>query len=63
MRTRPLTGGARMVLTSVCFVFVFLCLAWSPVPSAQDLRLLDPNGYVRDDAYPDPWCRPRIGNT
>jgi hypothetical protein len=58
MSNRPLVGGARMVLMSGFFAIVLLCLAWSPVPSAQDLRLLDPNGYVRDDAYPRPLVPP-----
>src|SRR5947209_17327690 len=33
---------------------LFLVLAWSSVPAAQDRRLLDANGYVRDDAYARP---------
>src|SRR5438105_3244276 len=31
-----------------------LILAWASGPRAQDRRLLDPNGYVRDDAYARP---------
>ena len=50
MSIRPLVGATRVVL--VCGLF--LVLAWSSVPSAQDRRLLDPNGYVRDEAYTRP---------
>ena len=50
MSIRPVVGVTRVVL--VCGLF--LVLAWSSVPSAQDRRLLDPNGYVRDDAYARP---------
>src|SRR4051794_31193097 len=47
MNSRSPVAVARVVLV----LGVFLCLAWSSSPSAQDRRLLDPNGYVRDDAY------------
>src|SRR5713101_3146122 len=50
MSIRPVVGVTRVVL--VCGLF--LVLAWSSVPAAQDRRLLDPNGYVRDDAYARP---------
>jgi hypothetical protein len=33
---------------------LFVLLAWASVPSAQDRRLLDEKGYVRDDAYARP---------
>jgi hypothetical protein len=45
---RP-AGMMRALL--VCGVFLF---AWVGGPSAQDRRLLDANGYVREDAYPRP---------
>jgi hypothetical protein len=50
MSNRPPVGVTRLVLISGLFVLV----AWSSAPSAQDRRLLDANGYVRDDAYPRP---------
>src|SRR5438128_5250460 len=50
MCIRPVVGVTRVVLVCV----LFLVLAWSSVPAAQDRRLLDANGYVRDDAYARP---------
>ena len=53
MANRPPSGVtrvARMALTSGFFVL----LAWASAPSAQDRRLLDEKGYVRDDAYARP---------
>ena len=47
MSKRPLLGVTRMTLVSG----LFAALAWSSATSAQDRRLLDANGYVRDDAY------------
>ena len=44
---------AASVLPAVLMSGMFV-LAWSSGPSAQDRRLLDPNGYVRDDAYARP---------
>jgi hypothetical protein len=49
MKSRRTTVAARAILISFAFA-----LAWSNGPSAQDRRLLDPNGYVRDDAYARP---------
>ena len=48
MTCRPVVRVTRVVL--VCALF--LALAWSSAPSAQDRRLLDANGYVLDEAYP-----------
>jgi hypothetical protein len=42
------------VIRRVVAASVLLMVAWSGVPSAQDRRLLDANGYVRDDAYARP---------
>src|SRR6516162_522672 len=42
------------VIHRVLTASVLLMAAWSSVPSAQDRRLLDANGYVRDDAYARP---------
>jgi len=50
MSIRSASGATRTVL--ICASF--LVIAWSSGPSAQDRRLLDANGYVRDDAYPRP---------
>jgi hypothetical protein len=50
MSSRRPVGVTRLVLISGLFVLV----AWSSAPSAQDRRLLDANGYVRDDAYARP---------
>jgi len=53
MEERPPSGVsrvARVAVTSGLFVLV----AWASAPSAQDRRLLDDNGYVRDDAYARP---------
>ena len=50
MEKRPLSRATRVVLVSGLFV---VC-AWASAPSAQDRRLLDQNGYVRDDAYARP---------
>jgi hypothetical protein len=49
MQHRPSAGVRRVSLVSG---LLFLALASGPL--AQDLRLLDPNGYVRDDAYARP---------
>src|SRR5437870_13168346 len=43
------TGATRAMM----IVGLFL-LIWSSGPSAQDRRLLDSNGYVRDAAYARP---------
>jgi len=50
MSIRSAFGATRAFL--ICALF--LVIAWSSGPSAQDRRLLDANGYVRDDAYPRP---------
>ena len=50
MSKRPPLGVTRMMLVSG----LFAALAWSSATSAQDRRLLDANGYVRDDAYARP---------
>src|SRR4051812_45472626 len=50
MEKRSPSGATRVVLMSSLLVL----LAWASVPSAQDRRLLDANGYVRDDAYARP---------
>jgi Peptidase family M28 len=50
MSKRPLLRVTRMMLVSG----LFAALAWSSATSAQDRRLLDANGYVRDDAYARP---------
>src|SRR5437870_395152 len=49
MHKRPSFGVRRAILVSVLLV-----LGWASLPRAQDLRLLDPNGYVRDAAYARP---------
>ena len=49
MKPRRTAGVTLVTVMSGAFV-----LAWSSGPSAQDRRLLDPNGYVRDDAYARP---------
>src|SRR5215468_10512204 len=50
MSSPQAVGVTRRVLTASVLVLV----SWSSGPSAQDRRLLDANGYVRDDAYPRP---------
>src|SRR6516164_9867926 len=50
MNNRQPVDVTHRVLTAS----VLLMAAWSSVPSAQDRRLLDANGYVRDDAYARP---------
>jgi hypothetical protein len=45
-------------VTSIAIAGLFVFFAWSGDPSAQDRRLLDANGYVRDDAYPRPLVPP-----
>jgi len=49
MHKRPSVGVRRAILVSVLLV-----LGWASGPLAQDRRLLDPNGYVRDAAYARP---------
>jgi peptidase M28-like protein len=49
MKRQPSARLRRVLLVSGLLV-----LAWAMVPRAQDRRLLDSNGYVRDDAYPRP---------
>jgi hypothetical protein len=49
MHKRSSVGVRRAILVSVLVV-----LGWASGPRAQDLRLLDPNGYVRDAAYARP---------
>src|SRR5262245_36364348 len=44
----------RPAMMRVFLVCGLLLLAWASGPSAQDRRLLDANGYVRDDAYQRP---------
>jgi hypothetical protein len=50
MSSRRPFGVTPIAILAGLFVF----LAWSGAPSAQDRRLLDANGYVRDDAYARP---------
>ena len=50
MDKRRSVGVAYVTLVAAGLI----CLAFASGPSAQDLRLLDANGYVRDDAYARP---------
>ena len=54
MSSRRPFGVTSIAMLAGLFVF----LTWSGHPSAQDRRLLDANGYVRDDAYARPLVPP-----